>query len=46
MALLQVICPASEARGGSWSQEGVIKFAGMITGTLARVLATGNVPFR
>ena len=40
----QVICDAPEARGGSWSRDGVIVFARNVDGPLFRVPASGGVP--
>ncbi len=39
----QVICDAPEARGGSWSRDGVIVFAKVVDGPLFRVSASGGV---
>jgi Tol biopolymer transport system component len=39
----QVVCDAPEARGGSWSREGVIVFAKVVDGPLFRVPASGGV---
>ena len=41
---VQVICDASNGRGGSWNTDGVIVFAPGITGTLQRVSAAGGTP--
>jgi len=41
---VQVICPAPEARGGSWSQAGVIVFSPSINGAILRVPASGGTP--
>jgi len=40
----QVICDAPEARGGSWSPDGVILFAPAVDGPIFRVSASGGVP--
>jgi len=39
----QTLCDASNARGGTWSRDGVILFAGLTSGTY-RVPAAGGVP--
>jgi Tol biopolymer transport system component len=39
----QVVCDAPEARGGSWSREGVIVFAKVVDGPLFQVPASGGV---
>jgi serine/threonine protein kinase len=41
----QVICDASQGRGGTWNREGVIVFSG-IDRTLHRVAASGGQPVR
>ncbi len=38
----EVICPAPDARGGSWGKNGVIVFAPVPTGPLCRVSAEGG----
>ncbi|HET9794774.1 MAG TPA: protein kinase, partial [Thermoanaerobaculia bacterium] len=40
----QVICDAPEARGGSWSPNGVILFAPAVDGPIFRVSASGGAP--
>jgi len=40
----QTICDAPNARGGSWSSDGVIVFAPKVTGSLSRVSAAGGSP--
>jgi eukaryotic-like serine/threonine-protein kinase len=40
----QVVCDASTGRGGAWSREGVIVFAGQLGTGLLRVSASGGVP--
>jgi eukaryotic-like serine/threonine-protein kinase len=41
---VQVICDAEFGRGGAWSREGVILFAGGSSGALSRVAASGGTP--
>jgi len=41
---VQVVCIAGLGRGGAWSREGVILFAGGSSGTLSRVSASGGAP--
>ena len=40
----QVLCPAPEARGGTWNQDGLIVFAPSPFSNLFRVAATGGAP--
>jgi len=40
----QVICDAPEARGGTWSRDGIIVFATVVDGPLFRVSAAGGTP--
>jgi len=40
----EVLCDASDARGGSWSKEGVIVFAPVAAGPLMRVSDDGGEP--
>jgi eukaryotic-like serine/threonine-protein kinase len=41
---VQVVCPAPQGRGATWSREGVIVFAPTPLGGLSKVAATGGVP--
>ncbi len=40
----EVLCDASDGRGGTWSKDGVIVFAPVATGPLMRVAADGGQP--
>jgi eukaryotic-like serine/threonine-protein kinase len=41
---VQVLCDSGLGRGGAWSREGVILFAGISPGVLSRVAASGGAP--
>jgi Tol biopolymer transport system component len=41
---VQIVCDASDGRGGTWSREGVILFSPSVTSPIHRVPASGGVP--